>query len=235
MDKKQHLFLLEDDLSFGAVLKSYLELNDFEVTWVDDGKLAMERFRNTPFDLCLLDVMLPHVDGFTVGTEIRKIDKQVPFIFLTAKSLKEDVLRGFKIGADDYITKPFDTEVLICKIKAILNRNGQVPQEKSVQHQLGNYLFDVPLRKISIGEKQHTLSPKEADLLEMLCLNKNELLPRETALLKIWGDDGYFTARSMDVYITKLRKYLADDPSIEIKNVHGSGFLLKTDKTSNSH
>lgn len=229
MDKKQHLFLLEDDLSFGAVLKSYLELNDFEVTWVDDGKLAMERFRSTPFDLCLLDVMLPHVDGFTVGTEIRKFDKQVPFIFLTAKSLKEDVLRGFNIGADDYITKPFDTEVLICKIKAILNRNGQVPQVKSAQHQLGNYVFDVPLRKISIGEKQQTLSPKEADLLEMLCLNKNELLPREAALLKIWGDDGYFTARSMDVYITKLRKYLADDPSIEIKNVHGSGFLLKVD------
>lgn len=229
MDKKQHLFLLEDDLSFGAVLKSYLELNDFEVTWVDDGKLAMERFRSTPFDLCLLDVMLPHIDGFTVGTEIRKIDKHVPFIFLTAKSLKEDVLRGFNIGADDYITKPFDTEVLICKIKAILNRNGQVPQVKSAQHQLGNYVFDVPLRKISIGKKQQTLSPKEADLLEMLCLNKNELLLREAALLKIWGDDGYFTARSMDVYITKLRKYLADDPSIEIKNVHGSGFLLKVD------
>ncbi|KOH46663.1 response regulator transcription factor [Sunxiuqinia dokdonensis] len=228
MDKKHHLFLLEDDLSFGAVLKSYLELNDFEVTWVDDGSRALERFRSTPFDLCLLDVMLPHVDGFTVGAEIRKIDKQVPFIFLTAKSLKEDVLRGFSIGADDYITKPFDTEVLICKIKAILNRNGQIKQVRSVQHQLGNYLFDVPLRKISIGEKQQTLSPKEADLLEMLCLNKNELLPRETALLKIWGDDGYFTARSMDVYITKLRKYLADDSSIEIKNVHGSGFLLKT-------
>ncbi len=229
MNKKQHLFLLEDDLSFGAVLKSYLELNDFEVTWVDDGKLAMERFRSTPFDLCLLDVMLPHVDGFTIGTEIRKIDKQVPFIFLTAKSLKEDVLRGFNIGADDYITKPFDTEVLICKIKAILNRNGKAPQVKLLHHQLGSYLFDVPLRKISIGEKQQTLSPKEADLLEMLCLNKNKLLPRETALLKIWGDDGYFTARSMDVYITKLRKYLAEDPSIEIKNVHGSGFLLKVD------
>ncbi len=229
MDKKQHLFLLEDDLSFGAVLKSYLELNDFEVTWVDDGKLAMERFRSLPFDLCLLDVMLPHVDGFTIGTEIRKIDKHIPFIFLTAKSLKEDMLRGFNIGADDYITKPFDTEVLICKIKAILNRNGHVSQAKSLQHQLGSYLFDVPLRKISIGEKQHTLSPKEAELLEMLCLNKNELLPRETALLKIWGDDGYFTARSMDVYITKLRKYLADDPSLEIKNIHGSGFLLKVD------
>jgi len=227
MDKKQHLFLLEDDLSFGAVLRSYLELNDFEVTWVDDGKLAMERFRSAPFDLCLLDVMLPHVDGFTIGTEIRKIDKQVPFIFLTAKSLKEDVLRGFNIGADDYITKPFDTEVLICKIKAILNRNGQSIKAKTTAYQLGEYLFDVPLRTISTSDKQQKLSPKEAELLEMLCRNKNELLPRETALLKIWGDDGYFTARSMDVYITKLRKYLADDPSIEIQNIHGSGFLLK--------
>ncbi len=230
MNTKSHIFFVEDDLSFGAVLKSYLELNDFEVSWVDDGKLAIDRFRVGSFDICLLDVMLPNVDGFTIGAEIRKLNKKIPFIFLTAKTLKEDVLRGFNIGADDYITKPFDTEVLICKIKAILNRDGQNPNNKSAgKHQLGKYEFDTKLRTIEHDQTQQKLSPKESELLQLLCENKNELLPRETALIKIWGDDGYFTARSMDVYITKLRKYLADDPSIEIKNIHGSGFLLKVD------
>lgn len=229
MNEKPHIYFVEDDLSFGAVLKSYLELNDFEVSWVDDGKHALERFRNGKFDICLLDVMLPNVDGFTIGKEIRKIDRQVPFIFLTAKALKEDVLHGFNLGADDYITKPFDTEVLICKIKAILNRNGQNNQTTPEQYQLGQFTFDVPLRTISSANSKQSLSPKEADLLRMLCEHQNELLPREIALKKIWGDEGYFTARSMDVYITKLRKYLADDPSIQIKNIHGSGFLLKID------
>ncbi len=230
MNKKPHIFLVEDDLSFGAVLKSYLELNDFEVSWVDDGKLAFDRFRNGKFDICLLDVMLPNVDGFTIGTEIRKLDKKIPFIFLTAKTLKEDILKGFNIGADDYVTKPFDTEVLICKIKAILNRDGQNAVNKSAEkYQLGNYEFDIKLRTIKKSDSLQQLSPKESELLQLLCDNKNELLSREVALKKIWGDDGYFTARSMDVYITKLRKYLADDPSIEIKNIHGSGFLLKVD------
>ena len=230
MKEKPHICLVEDDLSFGAVLKSYLELNDFEVSWVDDGKLAFDRFRNGEFDICLLDVMLPNVDGFTIGTEIRKLDKKVPFIFLTAKTLKEDILRGFNIGADDYVTKPFDTEVLICKIKAILNRDGQNPTNKSSEkYQLGSYEFDIKLRTIKKDDSLQKLSPKESELLQLLCDNKNELLSREVALKKIWGDDGYFTARSMDVYITKLRKYLANDPSIEIKNIHGSGFLLKVD------
>lgn len=229
MNEKRHLFLVEDDLSFGAVLKSYLELNDFEVSWVDDGKLAIDCFRTSSYDLCLLDVMLPNLDGFTIGTEVRKIDPHIPFIFLTAKNLKEDVLRGYSVGADDYITKPFDTEVLLCKINAILNRNKQNPKSRPSQYQLGNSVFDVSLRTISRENMEQKLSPKEAELLELLCQNKNELLLRETALLKIWGDDGYFTARSMDVYITKLRKYLANDSSVEIANIHGRGFLLKTD------
>ncbi len=230
MNENLHIFLVEDDLSFGAVLKSYLELNDFEVTWVDDGKYAVERFRTGNYNICLLDVMLPNVDGFTIGTEIRKLDKKVPFIFLTAKTLKEDVLRGFNIGADDYITKPFDTEVLTCKIKAILNRDSQNPSTKLLdKYQLGKYQFDIQVRTIQKDGDTQKLSPKEAELLRLLCEHKNELLPRETALKKIWGDDGYFTARSMDVYITKLRKYLAGDPSIEIKNIHGSGFLLKAE------
>lgn len=225
---RSSIFLLEDDLSFGAVLKSYLELNDYEVTWVDDGKHAVDRFRVGNFELCLLDVMLPNVDGFAVGTEIRKQNADIPFIFLTAKALKQDVLMGYEVGADDYVTKPFDTEVLLCKIRAILNR-GRVPEKPLAEVlEIGSYRFYTQKRCISRNGVEQQLSPKEAGLLELLFEYKNDLLPRETALKKIWGDDGYFTARSMDVYLTKLRKYLSDDPNIEIKNIHSSGFILKT-------
>lgn len=227
MTTKQHIFLVEDDLSFGAVLKSYLEINDYEVTWVDDGKLAFERFRNGQFHICILDVMLPHVDGFTIGSEIRKVNQNIPMVFLTAKTLKEDILKGYNVGADDYITKPFDTEVLLAKIQAIIKRQSVQPVENETIFTIGSYEFDSKLRSISRGGEKQKLSPKEADLLKLLCQNKNELLSRDTALTKIWGEDGYFTARSMDVFITKLRKYLKDDPDIEIKNIHGSGFLLE--------
>lgn len=226
-DQVIHIFLLEDDLSFGAVLKSYLELNDYRVTWVDDGRNALEHFQSGEFQLCLLDVMLPNVDGFTVGAEIRKLNSHVPFIFLTAKALKEDVLKGYSVGADDYVTKPFDTEVLICKIKAILNRGIGSGRMKAESHEIGSYVFNVQKRSISRNGQVQSLSPKEAELLELLVEYRNDLLPRETALKKIWGDDGYFTARSMDVYLSKLRKYLADDPMIEIKNIHSSGFILQ--------
>jgi len=227
MSEKQHIFLVEDDLSFGAVLKSYLELNEYKVTWVDDGKYALEKFRNGDYKICILDVMLPNVDGFTIGSEIRKIDKEIPMVFLTAKTLKEDILRGYNVGADDYITKPFDTEVLLCKIEAIIKRQSTQPINDEVLFEIGSYLFDSKLRHISRKGVKQKLSPKESDLLKLLCQNKNELLQRETALRKIWGEDGYFTARSMDVFITKLRKYVAEDSNIEIKNVHGSGFLLE--------
>ena len=223
------IFLLEDDLSFGAVLKSYLELNDYEVTWVDDGKHAVERFREGNFELCLLDVMLPNVDGFTVGSEIRKMNKQIPFIFLTAKALKQDVLKGYEVGADDYVTKPFDTEVLLCKIRAVLNRGRATEKVSSEFYDIGTYRFHTQKRSISRNGVEQKLSPKEAELLELLVEYKNDLLPRETALKKIWGDDGYFTARSMDVYLTKLRKYLSGDPRVEIKNIHSSGFILRVD------
>ena len=227
MTIKQHIFLVEDDLSFGAVLKSYLELNDFEVTWVDDGKYAVDKFRAGSFQICILDVMLPNIDGFTIGTEIRKLDANIPMVFLTAKTLKEDILKGYNVGADDYITKPFDTEVLLCKIQAIIKRQSTQPVRDEFLFSIGSYSFDSKLRSISRDGEKQKLSPKEADLLKLLCQNKNELLSRETALHKIWGEDGYFTARSMDVFITKLRKYLKDDPNIEIKNIHGSGFLLE--------
>ncbi len=227
MNEKQHIFLVEDDLSFGAVLKSYLELNDYEITWVDDGKYAVDKFRSGSYKICILDVMLPNVDGFTIGREIRKIDKEIPMVFLTAKTLKEDILKGYNVGADDYITKPFDTEVLLCKIEAIIKRQSTQPINDEVIFEIGNYVFDSKLRHITQNGIKQKLSPKESDLLKLLCQNKNELLQRETALRKIWGEDGYFTARSMDVFITKLRKYLKNDPNIEIKNIHGSGFLLQ--------
>ncbi|WP_347838944.1 response regulator transcription factor [uncultured Draconibacterium sp.] len=227
MSEKQHIFLVEDDLSFGAVLKSYLELNDFEVSWVDDGKFAFERFKSGVFQICILDVMLPNVDGFTIGRHIRQINQDIPIVFLTAKALKEDILKGYNVGADDYITKPFDTEVLLCKIQAIIKRQSVKPANAETLFIIGSYQFNYKLRSITRNHQKQKLSPKEADLLHLLCQHKNELLPRDTALRKIWGDDGYFTARSMDVFITKLRKYLKDDPAIEIKNIHGSGFLLE--------
>ncbi len=227
MTYKPSIFLVEDDLNFGAVLKSYLEINDFQVTWVDNGKYAIDRFRAGKFNLCLLDVMLPNVDGFSIGSDIKKISPEVPVIFLTAKSLKQDILKGYNIGADDYITKPFDTEVLLCKIHAVIKRQGSDFNHDPESFEIGSYHFDVKLRQISRQGIVQKLSPKESDLLKILCLNKNQLLLRETALKTIWGDDGYFTARSMDVFITKLRKYLTDDPAIEIKNIHGSGFILE--------
>ncbi len=225
MSKKTNIFLVEDDLSFGSVLKSYLEINDFEVSWVDDGKYALEKFKSGKFDLCILDVMLPNVDGFTIAGEIRGINKSVPLIFLTAKKLKIDVLTGYGLGADDYITKPFDTDILLAKIKAIINRNND---DKNISDifQIGKFTFNSKLRTLKIGESEEKLSPKEAQLLELLAKSPNSLVNRATALKTIWGSDDYFTARSMDVYITKLRKYLVADPEIGIKNIHGAGFQM---------
>lgn len=226
MTKK--IFFVEDDLSFGSVMKSYLELNDYQVTWVDDGKYAVDRFNAGTFDIAILDVMLPNVDGFTIGKELKALKPALPMIYLTAKTLKEDILKGYGIGADDYVTKPFDSEVLLAKMQAILNRSeADIQKSSSEIYQIGIYKFNYRFRTIEHGEKKEKLSPKEAGLLRMLCLKKNELLPRDETLQKLWGDDDYFTARSMDVYVTKLRKYFKDDPTIEIKNIHGSGFILE--------
>lgn len=223
--KTAKIFLVEDDLSFGSVLKSYLELNDYQVDWIDDGKYAVEHFRKGTFDICILDVMLPHVDGFTIAGEIRKINNTIPVVFLTAKKLKEDVLKGYGAGGDDYITKPFDTEILIAKIRAILARREFQSGTRDI-YEIGKFVFNARLRILSGGEEEKKLSPKEAQLLELLALNPNELISREMALKKIWGSDDYFTARSMDVYITKLRKFLSEDPRLNIKNIHGAGFQL---------
>jgi two-component system, OmpR family, response regulator len=223
--KTVRIFLVEDDLSFGSVLKSYLELNDYSVDWVDDGKYAVEHFRKSAFDICILDVMLPHIDGFTIANEIRAINNTVPIVFLTAKKLKEDVLKGYGVGGDDYITKPFDTDILLCKIKAIISRRDIHDGSKDL-YEIGKFVFNSKLRTLTMGETEYKLSPKEGQLLELLAINPNALISREMALKKIWGADDYFTARSMDVYVTKLRKYLSDDPSLVIKNIHGAGFQL---------
>lgn len=223
--KNARIFLVEDDLSFGSVLKSYLEINDFDVDLVDDGKIAVDAFRRGVYDLCILDVMLPHVDGFTIATEIRTMNSLIPIIFLTAKKLKEDLLRGYGVGADDYITKPFDTDILLCKIKAIISRRDIHDGSKDI-YEIGRYIFNAKLRTLSVEGQERQLSPKEGQLLEMLALAPNALVSREAALKKIWGTDDYFTARSMDVYVTKLRKYLSDDHQITLKNIHGSGFQL---------
>jgi len=229
MSKEGKIFLVEDDLNFGAVLKAYLELNDFEVVLVSDGARARTVFKPKECNLCVLDIMLPNLDGYELASFIRATDSQVPFVFLTAKSLKEDVVKGFDLGADDYITKPFDSEVLLLKIKAILRRNDRnaTPILTETKINIASYTFDTSARTLSKGDLQYKLSPKEAELLELLWKNNNRVLSKDKALEKIWGDSNYFTARSMDVYISKLRKYLADDTRVEIITVHSSGFILR--------
>jgi DNA-binding response OmpR family regulator len=224
---KAKILLCEDDPNLGSVLKNYLELNDYDVLLERDGRLGLAAFQREKFDLCLLDVMMPHMDGFTLAEEIRDVDPDIPLFFLSAKTMKEDIIQGYKLGADDYITKPFDSEVLLLKIKAILKRNEELNREQdNKEYSMSSYHFNPKLRQLSHGDKMQTLSPKENELLKMLCEHINDLLPREQALKKIWGSDTYFNGRSMDVYIAKLRKYLKDDPSIEIVNIHGNGFRL---------
>ena len=227
-DKKKYKILLcEDDSNLGLVLKNFLELNEYDVTLERDGRLGLGAFQREKFDLCLLDVMMPNVDGFTLAEEIRDIDPDVPLFFLSAKTLKEDILQGYRLGADDYITKPFDSDVLMHKIKAIIKRNEEDHKvTDNLEFELGAYNFNPKLRELKFKETTQILSPKENELLKMLAEYKNDLLTREKALKKIWGSDTYFNGRSMDVYIAKLRKYLKEDNTIEIVNIHGNGFRL---------
>lgn len=225
--KKYKILLCEDDTNLGLVLKNYLEINDYDVVLERDGRLGLAAFQREKFDICLLDVMMPHMDGFTLAEEIRDVDPDIPLFFLSAKTMKEDIIQGYKLGADDYITKPFDSEVLLHKIKAITKRNEEFNKEQdNMEFDLGNFHFNPKLRELLFEGKTQTLSPKENELLKMLSEHKNDLLPREKALKKIWGSDTYFNGRSMDVYIAKLRKYLKDDVRLEIVNIHGNGFRL---------
>ena len=227
MDKKYKVLLCEDDTNLGMVTKNVLELHDYDVILERDGRLGLAAFQRERFDICLLDIMMPNMDGFTLAEEIRDIDPDVPLFFLSAKTMKSDILDGYKLGADDYLTKPVDTDVLLAKIRAILKRNEELNKEsENIEFDLGSYHFNPKLRQLGIEGKMQTLSPKENELLKMLAEHKNDLLPRERALKKIWGSDTYFNGRSMDVYIAKLRKYLKEDPNIEIVNIHGNGFRL---------
>lgn len=227
------ILLVEDDPNFGAILKDYLVMNNFDVTLAKNGMEGFEKFKKDTFDLCILDVMMPYKDGFTLAREIREKNKEVPLIFLTAKTMKEDVLKGYKVGADDYLNKPFDSEVLLMKIKAIMQRKSSEIRADNTQFefQIGNFHLNSKLRFLTFEKDEPIkLSPKENELLKMLALYENDLMPREVALTKIWRDDNYFTSRSMDVYIAKLRKYLKKDPNVEIINIHGEGFRLVTKK-----
>jgi two-component system, OmpR family, response regulator len=224
------ILLVEDDRNFGDVLKSYLEMNDYDVTLATDGEMGYEEFMKGGVDLCIFDVMMPKKDGFTLAREIREKDKKTPIIFLTAKSLKGDVIEGFKIGADDYIAKPFNSEELLYRVIAVLKRSsGDVESDKGQKEfNIGAFNFNYPLRTLTFLKdgSVERLSPKESHLLRLFCLHKNDVLERTLALSEIWGEDNYFTARSMDVFITKLRKYLSKDDSLEIVNIHGNGFRL---------
>ncbi|MCO6564121.1 MAG: response regulator transcription factor [Apibacter sp.] len=230
MDKKVKLLLVEDDPSFGAVLKDYLSIHDYDVTLSVDGEDGLEKFKADNFDICLSDVMMPKKDGFTLAKEIIDINPDVPIIFLTAKNMREDILTGYKLGANDYITKPFDSEVLLYKINAVLQRNSNSSASSEYEdkeiYEISNFKFNTKLRQLEVNGKMHKLSPKENELLKLLCKYKNDLMPREEALTKIWHNDNYFTSRSMDVYIAKIRKLLKDDDDVEIVNIHGEGFRL---------
>lgn len=224
---KGKILLCEDDTNLGMVLKNYLELHNYEVVLERDGRLGLAAFTREKFDICLLDVMMPNMDGFALAESIRDIDLDIPLFFLSAKTMKEDVIQGYKLGADDYITKPFDSDLLLLKIQAILKRNEETNRiSEAKEYQLSSYHFNPRLRELESKNGKHVLSPKENELLKMLCEYKNDLLQRDQALKKIWGSDTYFNGRSMDVYIAKLRKYLKDDEAIEIVNIHGNGFRL---------
>ncbi len=225
---KAKILLAEDDVNLGSVLRQYLDAKGYEVDLCLDGEDAFKTFMENEYDLCILDVMMPKKDGFTLGKDIRRINSKIPIIFLTVRSMNEDVLKGFEIGADDYLTKPFNMEELLMRIEAILRRTGRLTESKQTVFQIGKYTFDSVRQTLKIGDKVRKLTTKENELLKLLASNMNEVVERNYALKLVWGDDSFFNARSMDVYITKLRKYLADDPSVKIINVHSVGFKLIT-------
>lgn len=224
--KKKNILLVEDDVNLGTILSEYLHLKKFDIDLCKNGDDGLVFFKKNNYDLCILDVMMPRKDGFTLGKEIRASNKNIPIIFLTAKSMLKDKIEGFNIGADDYITKPFNTEELILRINAVLRRSNNNGSANSLVFNIGKYNFDYPKRLLTINKNSRSLTSKESELLKLLCENSNEILNRELALSLIWKDDNYFTSRSMDVYIAKLRNYLKDDRTIEIVNFHGVGFKL---------
>jgi DNA-binding response OmpR family regulator len=229
---KPKILLVEDDINFGAVMRDYLAMNGYEVELCPDGNKGWNRFSNDSFDLCILDVMMPERDGFSLAEDIRKVNPGIPLVFLTAKTMKEDVLKGYSIGADDYVNKPFDPEILLHKLRALLKRSAGtgIPDSQRDEFVIGRFQFNHRLRELRLHDRIQKLSPRESDLLQLLCTYMNDVLPREVALKKIWTEDNYFTARSMDVFMTRIRKILKADPDIEIVNVHGNGFRMLVKK-----
>lgn len=228
MSEKTRILLVEDDTNLGYILKEYLLVYDFMVDWAKDGEEGLTQFKRLRYDLCILDVMMPRMDGFTLAEKIKSFAPEVPLIFLTAKALKIDKLKGFKLGADDYIVKPVDEEELIARINAIIKRSGhQLTDQQPSLFQIGMYEFDYRNQSLSLKGKKQLITTKEAEILRLLCINKGNLLDRQTTLRELWGESDYFNRRSMDVFISKLRKYLSDDPAVKITNVHGKGFVLE--------
>ena len=226
VENKIKVLLAEDDENLGSLLREYLQAKSFDTHWVTDGDKAFKSFEKNKYDICILDIMMPVKDGFTLAKEIRMLNREVPIIFLTAKSMKEDVFEGFSIGADDYITKPFSMEELLYRMQAVLRRTKGDINKKQEIYNIGRYRFDTNKQLLILEDKEQKLTTKESELLRLLCNNANQVLERNFALRTIWIDDNYFNARSMDVYITKLRKYLREDPAIEIMNIHGTGYKL---------
>ena len=220
------ILLVEDDPNLGQILAEYLQLKGFDPVLCGDGEEGLSMYMSNQFDLCLLDIMMPKKDGFTLAKEIRSIDKDLPIIFLTAKTMKDDTIEGFKIGADDYITKPFSMEELLLRINAVLRRSAPKDEDENNAFNIGDFTFNYNDQTLTTERESMKLTTKEAHLLKLLCQNKNKTLNRSAALKIIWGDDSYFNARSMDVYITKLRKYLKNDEKLNILTVHGEGFKL---------
>ena len=223
------ILLIEDDRNLGFVIRDFLELSKYSVILRDNGKDGLTAYSKNQFDLLLVDIMLPHLDGFAVVEEIRKKDHDIPVIFITAKSMTEDKIKGFKIGADDYITKPFSTEELLLRVNAILRRTRlNVPsQSEDIKYKIGRYVFDYKNMSLSTPDVEHRLTKREAEVLNLLCMNVNNVSRREVILKTVWGENDYFMGRSMDVYITKLRKYLKEDTSVSIINIHNTGFMLE--------
>jgi DNA-binding response OmpR family regulator len=226
---RQKILLVEDDPNFGVVLRDYLAMHDFNVTLCVDGKKGWSRFSNESFDLCILDVMMPELDGFSLGKDIRKVNSLIPLIYLTARNMREDMVKGYGIGADDYVLKPFDPEILLLKIRALLKRTGSNNLNYQDEFGIGNFRFIFSTRELIDGKEHYKLSPREAELLRLLAIHSNQVLPRVVALKSIWGEDNYFTGRSMDVFITRIRKYFKPGSQVEIQNIHGNGYLLKTE------
>ncbi len=227
-DVKMKILLCEDDENLGMLLREYLQAKGYDTTLCPDGEAGYKAFTLDKFDLCVLDVMMPKKDGFSLARDIRETNEEMPIIFLTAKTLKEDILEGFRIGADDYLTKPFSMEELTFRIEAILRRVKGKKNKDRTHYKIGSFSFDTQKQILSRGETQTKLTTKESELLTLLCAHANEILQRDYALKTIWIDDNYFNARSMDVYITKLRKHLKADENVEIINIHGKGYKLIT-------